>query len=62
MYKNGLGINNLQWLMCHKIKPNKNREAFCENQHQNSLVIARFARLPLQRDDGTNLKLLLDSG
>ena len=20
--KNGFGINNLQWLMCHKIKPN----------------------------------------
>ena len=23
MYKNESGINNLQWLMCHKIKPNK---------------------------------------
>ena len=22
-YKNGFGINNLQWLMCHKTKPNK---------------------------------------
>ena len=22
MYKNGFGINNLQWLMCHKTKPN----------------------------------------
>ena len=21
MYKNGFGINNLQWLMCHKTKP-----------------------------------------
>ena len=23
MYKNGFGINNLQWLMCHKTKPNQ---------------------------------------
>ena len=22
MYKNGFGINNLQWLICHKTKPN----------------------------------------
>ena len=22
MYKNGFGINDLQWLMCHKTKPN----------------------------------------
>ena len=22
MHKNGFGINNLQWLMCHKTKPN----------------------------------------
>ena len=22
MYKNGFDINNLQWLMCHKTKPN----------------------------------------
>ena len=24
MYKNGFGINSLQLLMCHKIKPNQN--------------------------------------
>ena len=23
MYKNGFGINNLQWLMCHKTKANQ---------------------------------------
>ena len=23
MYKNGFGINNPQWLMCHKAKPNQ---------------------------------------
>ena len=23
MYKNGFGINDLQWLMCHKTKPNQ---------------------------------------
>ena len=23
MYKNGFGINNLQWLMCHKTQPNQ---------------------------------------
>ena len=23
MYKNGFGINNLQWLMHHKTKPNQ---------------------------------------
>ena len=23
MYKNGFGFNNLQWLMCHKTKPNQ---------------------------------------
>ena len=22
MYKENLALNNLQWLMCHKIKPN----------------------------------------
>ena len=22
--KNGFGINNLQWLMCHQTKPNQN--------------------------------------
>ena len=26
MYKNRFGINNLQWLMCHKIKPIKRYE------------------------------------
>ena len=25
MYKNGLGINNLQWLICHKTKPNQSK-------------------------------------
>ena len=25
MYKNEFGINNLQWLMCHKTKPNWNQ-------------------------------------
>ena len=25
MYKNGFGINNLQWLMCHKTKPNQTK-------------------------------------
>ena len=24
MFKNGFDINNLQWLMCHKTKPNQN--------------------------------------
>ena len=24
MFKNGFGISNLQWLMCHKTKPNQN--------------------------------------
>ena len=24
MNKNRLGINNLQWMICHKTKPNKN--------------------------------------
>ena len=23
MYKKNLGLNNLQWLMCHKTKPNQ---------------------------------------
>ena len=23
MYKNGFGINNLQWLICYKAKPNQ---------------------------------------
>ena len=23
MYKNGFGINSLQWLMCYKTKPNQ---------------------------------------
>ena len=23
MYKNGFGINNLQWLLCHKTKSNQ---------------------------------------
>ena len=23
MCKNGLGINNIQWLICHKTKPNQ---------------------------------------
>ena len=26
MYKNGFGIYNLQWLMCHKTKPNQTRD------------------------------------
>ena len=25
MYKNGFGINNLQWLMCHRTKPNQTK-------------------------------------
>ena len=25
MYKNGFGINNLQWLMCHQTKPNQTK-------------------------------------
>ena len=25
MYKNGFGINNLQWLMCHKTQPNQTK-------------------------------------
>ena len=25
MYKNGFGINNLQWLMCHETKPNQTK-------------------------------------
>ena len=25
MYKNGFGINNLQWLMCHKTKPDQTK-------------------------------------
>ena len=28
MYKNGFGINNLQWLICHKTKPVWNRDVF----------------------------------
>ena len=28
MYRNGFGINDLQWLMCHKTKPNKNYSFF----------------------------------
>ena len=25
MFKNGFRINNLQWLMCHKTKPNQTK-------------------------------------
>ena len=25
MYKEDLALNNLQWLICHKTNPNKNR-------------------------------------
>ena len=25
MYKNGFGINNLQWLICYKTKPNQTK-------------------------------------
>ena len=34
MYKNGLGINNLQWLICHKTKPTN---IFSLSQKGNSL-------------------------
>ena len=27
MYKNRFGINNLQWLMCHKTKQNQTKQA-----------------------------------
>ena len=26
MYKNGFGINNLQWLICHKSPPNQTNQ------------------------------------
>ena len=29
MYENGFGINDLQWLMCHKTKPNQNCNLSC---------------------------------
>ena len=25
MHKNGFGINNVEWSMCHKTKPNKTK-------------------------------------
>ena len=32
MYKEDLALNNLQWLICHKTKPNQIREeTFCKN-------------------------------
>ena len=30
MYENGFGINNLQWLMCHKTKPNQTQAKFLQ--------------------------------
>ena len=31
MYKNGFGINNLQWLMCQKTKPNQTHTLICRH-------------------------------
>ena len=31
MYKTGFDINNLQWLMCHKTKPNQTKQFICLN-------------------------------
>ena len=34
MYKNGFGINNLLWLMCHKTKPNKQTDECINHETQ----------------------------
>ena len=31
MYKQDLALNNLQWLICHKTKPN---QIICSSQHK----------------------------
>ena len=38
MYKEDLALNNLQWLICHKTKPNKT------NDYYYYLLIESFSR------------------
>ena len=36
MYKKDLALNNLQWLICHKTKPNLCQEAHKKNNQLSS--------------------------
>ena len=40
MYKNGFGIDNLQWLMCHKTKPDQTEP----NQNAKEQRLYRYNR------------------
>ena len=39
MYKPDLALNNLQWLLCHKIKPNQSSNLTAKTQSANFLVV-----------------------
>ena len=41
MYKKGLVLNNLQWLICHKTKPNQS-SFYIQFQPQISTLLAIF--------------------
>ena len=41
MYKNGFGINSLQWWMCYKTKPNKIQN-FCAIEFDNKCYLLIF--------------------
>ena len=42
MYKEGLALNNLQWLICHKTKPNQTKPNFCSTLISSQLAACKF--------------------
>ena len=44
MFKKGIGINNLQWLTCHKTKPNRNKPERLDFQTIDTLLTAVHAK------------------
>ena len=45
MYKNEFGINDLQWLMCHKTKPNKTKPIFLRWPHLFIVLLVDYIML-----------------
>ena len=45
MYKEDLAINNLQWMICHKTKPNQTKKPLgrpCISDMKNMKIISTF--------------------